>query len=173
MKSEPELVELLETAVGTSGDLSRRDLVKMAAGATGFVLTGCYSNSGLEGPLLSPLADPLYNSSAKSLAAAIREKRISSVELADAYLARIEEVNPTLNAVVQLRADGARAEARRADEALARGESVGPLHGVPMTIKDSLDTAGVISTGGTSGVCSGQGCHGGAALEGCGGDTSG
>jgi len=69
----------------------------------------------------------------------------------DAYLERIEAVNAQLNAVVQVTADAARDQARTADAALARGEIKGPLHGVPMTIKDSLDTAGVISTGGTTG----------------------
>ena len=151
MKNALQLVELLKTPVAMSRDLSRRDLVKVAAGTAGLVLTSCRSKSRLEDPLVSPLADPLYNSSAKSLAAAILEKQISSVELMDAYLTRIEEVNPALNAVVQLRADGARAEAKRADAALAHGKSIGPLHGVPMTIKDSLDTAGVVSTGGTLG----------------------
>ena len=60
-------------------------------------------------------------------------------------------MNPKLNAVVQIAGDAALAEARKADEALARGENKGPLHGVPMTIKDSLDTADLITTGGTKG----------------------
>jgi amidase len=68
-----------------------------------------------------------------------------------AYLQRIEAVNPHLNAVVQLCAEAAQAEAHAADAALARGQITGPLHGVPMTIKDSLDTAGTITTGGTRG----------------------
>jgi amidase len=69
----------------------------------------------------------------------------------NACLARIEQVNPRLNAVVQLDGDHAREVARAADQATARGEVTGPLHGVPMTIKDSFDTAGMISTGGTLG----------------------
>ncbi|MDX1382827.1 MAG: amidase family protein, partial [Thermoanaerobaculia bacterium] len=63
----------------------------------------------------------------------------------------IEEVNPRLNAVVTLCAERARREALEADRALESGWRRGPLHGVPMTIKDSLDTAGVISTGGSHG----------------------
>jgi amidase len=96
-------------------------------------------------------SDAIHYCSAKSIAAAIRKGRVSAVEVVDVFLARIEEVNPALNAVVQLRADECRKDAQRADVALARGESWGALHGVPMTIKDSFDTVGLISTGGTLG----------------------
>ena len=89
--------------------------------------------------------------SAASLARAIRARQVSSQEVVDAYLQRIEAINPVLNSVVQVRAEEARAEARRADEALARGERVGPLHGVPFTIKDTYDVAGMICTCGTKG----------------------
>ena len=68
-----------------------------------------------------------------------------------AHLARIAEVNPQINAVVQLRVEAALDEACAADRALAGGRAVGPLHGVPITIKDSFDTAGLVSTGGTLG----------------------
>jgi amidase len=95
--------------------------------------------------------DELIYASATALAKAIRAKEVSSQEVVDAYLERIESVNPRLNAVVQVAADAARDQASAADTALARGDVKGPLHGVPMTIKDSLDTAGVISTGGTTG----------------------
>jgi amidase len=95
--------------------------------------------------------EELIFASASALAEAIRSKQVSSLEAVDACLARIEAVNPRLNAVVQVCADEARRQARAADAAQARGESQGSLHGVPMTIKDSLDTAGVISTGGTQG----------------------
>ena len=96
------------------------------------------------------MAEIIY-SSAKSMAQAIRDKEVSAVELVEAHLSRIEEVNPALNAVVMLCADRARAEAAEADAALARGESKGPLHGVPFTLKDSIDTEGVVTTGGTLG----------------------
>ncbi len=88
--------------------------------------------------------------SAASLAEAIRQKRISSAELTQAYLDRIRKVNPSLNAVVLLD-DTAMEQARAADSALANGTNVGPLHGVPITLKDSHDTAGVVTTGGTLG----------------------
>ena len=89
--------------------------------------------------------------SAKSMARAIQNKEVSATELVDAHLARIEEVNPALNAVVMLAAERARAEAAEADAALARGESKGALHGVPFTLKDSIDTEGIVTTGGTLG----------------------
>lgn len=89
-------------------------------------------------------------SSATVIAEALRARRISSLEIVDACLARIDEVNPRLNAVVRL-ADDARDQARRADRALARGIATRPLHGVPFTAKDSLDTAGVVTTAGTIG----------------------
>ena len=88
--------------------------------------------------------------SATELAEGIRTREFSSLEVVDACLARIEAVNPRLNAVVHL-ADGARERARRADEDVAAGVLRGPLHGVPFTLKDSLDTAGVVTTAGTVG----------------------
>jgi amidase len=85
----------------------------------------------------------------RALAAALRRGEMSSLDVTRACLDRIEAVNPKLNAVVQLRAEAALAEARRAD-AVPPAQR-GALHGLPMTIKDSLDTAGMISTGGTKG----------------------
>ena len=93
----------------------------------------------------------LIFASASEQAKAIREKQISSEELTQACLERIAEVNPKLNAVVQLPAATALAQAREADRALARGEPKGPLHGVPFTLKDAIETEGVICTGGTLG----------------------
>ena len=98
--------------------------------------------------------EELIYQSAAELAQKIRDKKVSAVEVVDAHLRRIEEVNPRLNAMVQIVPERARAEARVADRALARGDVKGPLHGVPMTIKDSLDTEGIISTGGTKGRAS-------------------
>jgi amidase len=93
----------------------------------------------------------LTTTSAAALARAIREKQVSSEEAVSAYLARIAAVNPQLNAVVQLRAEAALDEARRADIALARGDVRGPLHGVPCTVKDTYDVAGMVCTCGTKG----------------------
>jgi amidase len=84
--------------------------------------------------------------SATELAAAVRAKEISSIELVDCYLGRIEELNPGLGAVVTLDAERARREAVAADRRLARGGEAGPLHGLPMTVKDCLETAGLRTT---------------------------
>jgi amidase len=97
-----------------------------------------------------PTHEVIY-ASATALTRAIRAKEISSAEVVQTCLQRIAAVNPALNAVVQLHAEAALAEARAADAALARGQRTGPLHGVPITIKDSLDTAGIITTEGTTG----------------------
>ncbi|HEY9010087.1 MAG TPA: amidase [Devosia sp.] len=94
--------------------------------------------------------DPLYTS-AKRLAEMIRTKQLSSTELVTAYIKRIEAVNPQLNALVFPCFERALAEAKFADEATAKGKSFGPLHGVPCSIKDSHETLGIRSTGGTLG----------------------
>ena len=90
----------------------------------------------------------LTAASAARLARLIREKQVSAVEVAEAHLARISDVNGRLNAVAQLTADSAFEEARAADEALAAGRPLGPLNGVPFTVKDWIETAGVICAAG-------------------------
>ena len=95
--------------------------------------------------------DPLLFKSATQLLHALREKWISSEELVRAMIDRIEEVNPRLNAVVQLASEAALAAAQDADRRRAHGEFVGPLLGLPFTLKDAIETAGVICTGGTEG----------------------
>jgi fatty acid amide hydrolase len=73
---------------------------------------------------------------------------ITSAELVEAHIRRIEAVNPRLNAVVVTRFEQARAEAAAADEARRRGDPLGPLHGVPITIKECFHVAGTPSTEG-------------------------
>lgn len=80
----------------------------------------------------------------------LRQRKVSAVTLLDHYAARIERLNPALNAVVALDLDGARARAAEADAALARGQSWGALHGLPMTIKDSIEVAGMPTTSGAA-----------------------
>jgi amidase len=97
-----------------------------------------------------PTDDPIYMSATK-LASLIRAKKISATEAVQAFIKRQQQVNDRLNAVVMNCYERALAEAKTADELAAKGEWKGALHGVPMTIKDSLDTEGVISTGATMG----------------------
>ena len=86
--------------------------------------------------------------SASQLAAAIRDKRVGSLELLELYLERVERYNPALNALIATDFDGARARAGDADAALARGEVWGPLHGLPITVKESFNLAGLPTTWG-------------------------
>ncbi len=95
--------------------------------------------------------DKLIYRSAVTLAKQIRAGELSSREVVEACLERIEAVNPKINAVVQLAAGRAREEADQLDRDAASGRFHGPLHGVPITLKDSLDTAGIVTTGGTLG----------------------
>ncbi|MGZ4688284.1 MAG: amidase family protein [Acidimicrobiia bacterium] len=87
---------------------------------------------------------------ASRLAAAIRARQLSSRDLLELYIDRIERLTPPLNAVVTLDLERARAEAARADEEAERGEWRGPLHGLPTTIKDAIEVGGVRSTGGAT-----------------------
>ena len=96
------------------------------------------------------MGDGLCDVSATELARRLRERRCSAVEALDAHLARIGTRNPTLNAVVSLDAERARERAVAADRALERGEHWGPLHGVPMTLKDGHEVAGLRTTLGTT-----------------------
>ena len=85
------------------------------------------------------LSDELAYVSASELAARIRRRDLSPVEVVEAFIRRIEARNPSLNAFVYLDFDGARAKAREAEGALVAGERLGPLHGVPSALKDLLD----------------------------------
>jgi aspartyl-tRNA(Asn)/glutamyl-tRNA(Gln) amidotransferase subunit A len=87
------------------------------------------------------LSDGIVFLDAGEIARRVRAREVSPVEVVDAHLARIEELNPRLNAIVTPM--DARGAAREAEAAVLRGDELGPLHGVPFTIKDSLDTAGV------------------------------
>ena len=89
--------------------------------------------------------------SATEIGSRIASGSVSAREVVEAHLERIEEINPRLNAVVQICGDRALEEADMADKEISDGNRTGALHGVPMTLKDSLDTEGVISTWGTLG----------------------
>ncbi|HEX7811208.1 MAG TPA: amidase [Burkholderiales bacterium] len=86
--------------------------------------------------------------SAKKLASLIRRKKVRSVDLLDLYLERVARLNPKVNAIVVLDEKRAREKARKADRAAAKGDWKGPLHGVPMTVKESFDVEGLPTTWG-------------------------
>jgi amidase len=96
---------------------------------------------------MADLSETLFGS-ATGAARLVREKEITARELTEALLARIDAVNPVVNAVVELRADEALEEAADADSAVAGEARLGPLHGVPMTVKDSFNVAGLHTTWG-------------------------
>ena len=87
-------------------------------------------------------------SSARELVSLLRRKKIGCLELLDAYLARVDRYNPGLNAIIATDVDNARRRARAADRALAKRQVWGPLHGLPMTVKESYDVAGLPTTWG-------------------------
>src|SRR4051812_24652435 len=88
---------------------------------------------------------PLHYLDATALAELIRTKQITSREVVQAHLDRIQSVNPKINAIVTLLAEEALQRADAADRAVASGAELGPLHGVPFSVKDSIDTAGVLT----------------------------
>jgi amidase len=143
-------VESLWSEVGPSRWSRREFLALLGCSSAAIALTACESKTL---PLASTPTKPteLIYTSATELARAIRSRKVSSEEVVNAYLQHVEAVNPKINALVQLAADTVRAQARAADAALARGEIKGPLHGVPITVGDLLETAEVVSTAGTQG----------------------
>ena len=79
----------------------------------------------------------------------IRTRKLSPVDLVDAHLKQIEEQNPRLNAFVRILGDEARASAKTAEQSMTKGDGLPPLHGIPVTIKDSFDMAGWPTTCGS------------------------
>jgi amidase len=100
-------------------------------------------------PDAPPIADPLLFAPAHEIVAQIHGRRVSGEEFLDALLAHIARHNPQLSAIVTLDEAGARRRAQEADVALARGELWGPLHGLPVTLKDFHLTAGMRTTWGS------------------------
>src|SRR5690242_8771565 len=83
------------------------------------------------------------------LAAQVRTRKISPVELVDHFLGRIDRLNPRLKAFITVAADHARAAARQAEADIAQGRDVPPLCGIPVAVKDTLFTKGIRTTGGS------------------------
>ena len=141
-----------------SDDVSRRNFAQMLGAAA---MMGALPSKLLSTP--SPFTssthtrmdsvnvppDELCDLSAVELASRIRRKHVSSREVMAAHIARIERVNPKINAIVTLVADRAMAAATKADELQARGGTLGPLHGLPVAHKDLVDTAGIRTTYGS------------------------
>ncbi|MFC9489596.1 amidase family protein, partial [Streptomyces hydrogenans] len=92
------------------------------------------------------MTDDLTWLSAHELGSLYRRREVSPVEVVDAALARIEHVNDRLNVMVTVTSDTAREQAREAERRFAAGEELPPLYGVPITVKDLTDTAGVRTT---------------------------
>ena len=92
--------------------------------------------------------EDLWRLSAVDIAALIRSKKVSAKQAASAALARLDAVNPSINAVVDHRPDDVLAQAGAIDAAIARNEDIGPLAGVPVTVKVNIDQKGFANTNG-------------------------
>jgi aspartyl-tRNA(Asn)/glutamyl-tRNA(Gln) amidotransferase subunit A len=128
-------------------DPTRRDFLKGTLGA--------YASAAMLPPLQRSAAPPSQRDDIAALSVAdagalLRARKLSPVELTDAYLARIERFNPELNAFITVMGDQAIADARGAESEIMRGRWRGPLHGIPIALKDLFDTAGVRTTAGSA-----------------------
>ena len=140
------------TRQGLCVDRPRRAFLNLALmGVTGLVVgmepraQGNSIASSARGPVGA--AGQLTYLSVQEVAALIRSRKVSPVELTQACLARIDALNPSLNAFITVTAESALADARSAESEVQRGRWRGPLHGVPIALKDLIDTAGVRTTG--------------------------
>jgi amidase len=144
-RDESQSNDTLWEVAARHGFSRRTFLALLSSGGTSAVLAACQNTNTSISPSQPQSASlkhsELIYASATTLAKAIRSKQVSSEEVVRAYVERIEAVNPKLNAVVQLTAETALAQARELDSALSRGEIKGPLHGVPFTVKDNIETA--------------------------------
>jgi amidase len=132
----------LSAELPMSDQIDRREFTRLvSAAAVAQALSGSVTNT--------PAPDELCDLTATELASRIRRKQVSAREVMTAHLARIERVNPKLNAIVTLVAERAMADAAKADEAQARKRPLGPLHGLPVAHKDLVDTAGIRTTRGS------------------------
>jgi aspartyl-tRNA(Asn)/glutamyl-tRNA(Gln) amidotransferase subunit A len=139
-----------------SDNLSRRSFLKATLAGTVISLTKVPAvtetdlNSQRTNPVSGSQSDDLTKLSLREAADLIRKEKISPVELTKACLARIDRVNPALNAFITIMGESALAQAREAEAEVLRGKWRGPLHGVPIALKDLFDTAGVRTTGGSA-----------------------
>ncbi len=142
---------------GATGRISRREFGQLLGAAA---MTGALPGASLDAfaeprtmiepsTVASSAADELCMLTATDLASRIRRKQVSARDVMAAHLARIERVNPKINAIVTLVADRAMADAAKADEQQAKGAALGPLHGLPVAHKDLVNTAGIRTTFGS------------------------
>jgi len=127
---------------------TRREFISLASRAVLGLASGPFTQGLASVPSLDPKDEELISWPLRHLIRGLRSKAFSAAELVGAYLNRIEQINPWLNAIVTLTAEQAMRDAREADFLLSIGKVTGPLHGIPMTIKDSLDTREVVTTWG-------------------------
>src|SRR5947209_9108593 len=144
--------DLSERFLATLGmTMVEHNYEKKAAGSNGSPVcrlgSACYTLPPMPQPSRG-MSDVVFLSAAE-LAESIRRKQVSPVEVVEAHLAQIDRLNPQLNAIVSLDREGALAAARRAEVAVIRGDGLGPLHGAPVTIKSSIDAAGLRCEAGT------------------------
>jgi aspartyl-tRNA(Asn)/glutamyl-tRNA(Gln) amidotransferase subunit A len=126
---------------------SRRTFVKSLSATAVTLISGIGNAMPIESQpaVVTPASDATWLSLSEA-SRLIRDKKISPVELTQACLKRIERLNPKLNAFITVTADSALAQAREAEAEVQRGHWRGPLHGVPIALKDLFDTAGVRTT---------------------------
>src|SRR6266566_7091946 len=135
-----------------SDDLSRRSFLKasLAGAAVSLAKVPAATETDQKDQRTNPVSggqsDDLTRMSIREAADLIRKKKASPVELTTACLARIDRVNPALNAFITITAEAALEQAREAEAEVQRGKWRGPLHGVPVALKDLFDTAGVRTT---------------------------
>ncbi|MFY9530660.1 MAG: amidase [Candidatus Acidiferrales bacterium] len=152
MESQADCVILSATMTNPSDDLSRRSFLKATLAGTAVSLAKIPAvaeadqNSQRTKPVSGGQSDDLTRMGLREVADLVRKKKASPVELTKACLARIDRVNPALNAFITITAESALAQAREAEAEVNRGKWRGPLHGVPIALKDLFDTAGVRTT---------------------------
>src|SRR5579864_3792486 len=144
------------TAGASEADLSRRAFLKETI-AGGAALIAVQSRTAALSQEFSGSAKPpsrtwggeLVDLNIRDASELVRQRKVSPVELTHACLAQIEKLNPALNAFITVTAESATAEARAAEAEIQRGKWRGPLHGIPIALKDLFDTAGVRTTAGS------------------------
>jgi aspartyl-tRNA(Asn)/glutamyl-tRNA(Gln) amidotransferase subunit A len=138
-----------------SDDLSRRSFLQASLAGTALALTQAAAIAATDvnpqnaNPATASQADDLAKLTLRDAADLVRKKKVSPVELTKACLTRIDRANPALNCFITITADSALQQAREAETEIAGGKWRGPLHGIPIALKDLFDTAGVRTTAGS------------------------